>query len=237
MKLYKSILAASVSSFILAGCYNQPGLVEDTSYNRTKTGTVAGALTGAIIGYNTKGHHKNRRAAIGALAGAVLGGGAGYLLDEQANAVARALGTGVSTDPLAAIDPRRDIIVTKHPNYVNILFRDKMMFATDSSNLQPSARYKVQKLAQVLQQYPQTVVGVAGFTDNRGSYEYNKRLSEKRAKTVANLLAVNGYPKIKGCAYEKPLAPNDTPENRALNRRVEVYLYADPSKMTDPCRS
>ncbi len=48
-----------------------------------------------------------------------------------------------------------------------------MMFATNSSNLQSSARYKVDKVAQLLQNYPQTVVGVAGFTDNVGSYSYN----------------------------------------------------------------
>lgn len=236
-RILKPLLASTTAAFLLAGCYNQPGLVEDNSYNRTKTGALAGALTGALIGYNTKGHHKGQRAALGALAGAALGGGTGYLLDRQANEVARALGTGVSTDPLAAVDPRRDIIVTKHPNYVKVLFRDNMMFATGSSKLQPSARYKVQKLAQVLSRYPQTVVGVAGFTDNRGSYAYNQGLSEARARTVANLLAVNGYPRIKGCSYNKPLAPNDTAVNRALNRRVEVYLYADPNNMSDPCRS
>jgi len=236
-KIFKPMLASAVAAFVLAGCYQQPGLVEDHSYNRTKTGALAGALTGALIGYNTKGHHKGQRAAIGALAGAAIGGGAGYMLDKQANEVAAALGTGVSTDPLAAVDPRRDIIVTKHDNYVKILFRDNMMFPTGSSTLRPSARYKVQKLATVLRQYPQTVVGVAGFTDNRGSYEYNQRLSEERAKTVANMLTVNGYPRTKGCSYNKPLAPNDSPENRALNRRVEVYLFADPNNMVDPCRS
>ena len=234
---HKSLLALATASLVLSGCYNQPGLVEDNSYNRTKTGALAGAVTGALIGYNTKGHHKGQRAAIGALLGAAAGGAVGYSLDKQANEVARALGTGVSSDPLAAVDPRRDIVVTKHPNYVKILFRDNMMFATGSSQLQPSARYKVQNLAQVLSKYPQTVVGVAGFTDNRGGFEYNKRLSEARAKTVANLLTVNGYPRIKGCSYDKPLAPNDTPQNRALNRRVEVYLYADPNHMSDPCRS
>ena len=235
--LIKPLLASATATFMLAGCYNQPGLVENHGYNRTKTGALAGAITGALIGYNTKGHRKGERAAIGALIGAAAGGAIGYSLDRQANEVAHALGTGVSTDPLATIDPRRDIIVTKHPNYVKILFRDNMMFATNSSKLQPSARYKVQKLTQVLSRYPQTVVGVAGFTDNRGGYAYNRRLSEARARTVANLLAVNGYPRIKGCSYDKPLAPNDTPENRALNRRVEVFLYADPNYMTDPCRS
>jgi len=170
------------------------------------------------------------------LLGAAAGGALGYSLDNQANEIAHALGTGVNNDPLAALDPNNDIIVSKSPDYVKIMFRDRMMFATNSSTLRPSAKSKVQKVAQLLQNYPQTVVGVAGFTDNQGSHAYNQRLSEKRARTVANMLAVNGYPLIKGCSYDKPIVPNNSAKNRALNRRVEVYLYADRSRMSDPCR-
>ncbi len=229
------MLAATVATFMLSGCYNQPGLVEDGSYDRTKTGAAAGALAGALIGYNTKGNNKGQRAALGALAGAALGGGAGYLMDKQANEMARALGTGVNNDPLAALDPNRDIIVSKTNNYVKLIFRDRMMFATGSSNLQSGARGKVNTVASLLRNYPQTVVGVAGFTDNVGSYDYNQGLSERRANTVANLLSVNGYPKVKGCSYNKAIAPNDSAANRALNRRVEVYLYQDSRMMSDPC--
>jgi outer membrane protein OmpA-like peptidoglycan-associated protein len=236
MTINKSLLLSTAAVFMLSGCYNEPGLVEDQSYNRTKTGALTGALAGAAIGYNTKGHHKGERAVIGALVGAALGGAVGYSLDEQANEIARALGTGVDNDPLAALDPNKEIIVSKHPTHVKIMFRDKMMFATDSATLQPSAREKVKKIGMLLANYPQTVVGVAGFTDDRGSYEYNLKLSERRARSVANLLAVNGRPLVKGCSWEKPIAPNDSAKNRALNRRVEVYLYADRSQMTDPCR-
>jgi len=235
MKLNKSILAVSAAAFMLGGCYNQPGLVEDQSYDRTKTGVATGAVAGSLIGYNV-GSHDAKSAVIGGLLGAALGGAVGYNMDQQANEVARALGTGVNNDPLAALDPRRDIIVSKGQNHVKIIFRDDMMFATDSSNLQSSARYKVNKVAQVLQNYPQTVVGVAGFTDNVGSYSYNLDLSKRRANSVSNLLAVNGRPYTKGCSYDKAIAPNDSAKNRALNRRVEVYLYADQNKMTDPCR-
>ena len=234
--IFKPVLASGIAMFLLAGCYSQPGLVADNSYNRTKTGVASGALAGALVGYNTKGNHKGRRALIGGLLGAAVGGAVGYSMDQQANEVARALGTGVNNDPLAALDPNRDIVVSKFPNYVKIMFRDRMMFASGSSVLQQHARYKVGKVAQILRNYPQTVVGVAGFTDTQGGYAYNQRLSERRAQTVANLLAVNSYPKIKGCAYSKPIAPNDTAANRALNRRVEVYLYADSRMMTDPCR-
>ncbi len=236
MKLLKPILASTIAAFMLGGCYNQPGLVQDNSYDRTKTGAATGALAGALIGYNTKGHHRGQRALIGGLLGAAVGGGIGYSLDQQANEVARALGTGVDNDPLAALDPNRNIIVSKHPNYVKIMFRDRMMFATDSSRLQPNARYKVNKVARLLERYPQTIVGVAGFTDNRGSYTYNQSLSQRRANTVANILAVNGRPLTKGCSYSKAIAPNNNATNRALNRRVEVYLYADRNMMSDPCR-
>ena len=92
------------------------------------------------------------------------------------------------------------------------------------------------KLAQVLGSYPQTIVSVAGFTDNRGSYQYNKNLSLQRANSVANLLTTNGRPYVRGCSFSKPLVPNSSPVNMALNRRVEVFLYADRNHMVDPCR-
>ena len=236
MKSNKSIIMATLTSVMLSGCINDPALTQDNSYNRTKMGAVLGALAGAATGYNTKGHHKSRRAAIGALAGAMAGGGAGYLLDRQANEVARALGTGVNNDPLAALDPRRSIIVSKTKNYVKLIFRDRMMFKTGSARLQPSARFKVNKVATLLKRYPKTVVGVAGFTDNKGSYSYNLRLSKRRASSVASILNVNSYPFTKGCSFSKPIAPNTTASNRALNRRVEVYLYNNRNLMSDPCR-
>lgn len=235
MKLTKPILAVSAAALMLTGCYNQPGLVEDESYNRTKTGAATGALAGSVIGYNT-GSHDAKSAIIGGLLGAALGGAVGYSMDQQANEVARALGTGVNNDPLAALDPNNDIVVSKTNSYVKIMFRDRMMFAVNSSSLQSSAKTKVQKVGRLLANYPQTVVGVAGFTDNTGSYDYNLGLSQRRAGNVANLLAVNGKPYTKGCSYNKAIVPNDSAKNRALNRRVEVYLYADRNRMTDPCR-
>ena len=235
MKLHKTVLASTVAVLMLAGCYNQPGLVEDGNYDRTKTGAAGGAVAGAMIGYNT-GQRDAKSAIIGGLLGAALGGAIGYSMDEQANEMARALGTGVNNDPLAALDPNNTIIVSKHPNYVKIMFRDRMMFATNSATLQYSAKNKVKKVGQLLASYPQTVIGVAGFTDNTGGYNYNQKLSQKRANTVANLLTMNGRPFTKGCSFDKAIVPNNSAKNKALNRRVEVYLYASQSNMTNPCR-
>jgi len=158
-------------------------------------------------------------------------------MDSQANEIANALGTGVNNDPLAALDPKREIIVSKTNDYVKIMFRDPMMFATDSATLQSRARSKVNKVRQVLASYPQTTVAVAGFTDDQGSYQYNQKLSQRRAETVGRLLTVNNNrPMIRGCSYDKAIAANNSSSNRALNRRVEVYLYSDRNKMADPCQ-
>jgi outer membrane protein OmpA-like peptidoglycan-associated protein len=113
-----------------------------------------------------------------------------------------------------------------------------MMFAVNSDQLQPSAREKVLKVAQLLRRYPQTITQIAGFTDSTGSYSYNYQLSQRRAQAVANVIKSYGVANriyVKGCSYNKPLVPNKTEAQRALNRRVEIYLYNDPRYAINPC--
>lgn len=235
-KILTSITASAVAMFMLGGCVEQ-GLTVDDSYNRTKTGALTGAIGGAIIGGST-GNHSGKRILIGALLGGAAGAAIGYSLDQQANAVAKALGTGVSTDPLAELDPNREIIVTKTNTYVKIMFRDSMMFKVNSSTPQASAQNKINKVGMVLQQYPQTIVQVAGFTDNSGSYSYNQDLSERRAGNVAYQFGNAGASNVSsiGCSYNAPVAPNTTAKNKSLNRRVEVYLYPNANVQINPCQ-
>ncbi len=237
MKL-KIIALSSALALLFSGCaLTQGSLVKDDSLDRTKTGSLLGAVTGAIIGAGTS-KDKVKGALVGGLAGAAVGGGVGYLLDQQANEIAEALGTGVNNDPLAALDPNKTIIVSKGDKYVKIMFRDSMMFAYNSDKLQPSARDKVIKVATLLQKYPQTIALVAGFTDSKGSYEYNYKLSLRRAQAVANTMKNFGAKNriiIKGCSYNKPLVPNKTEAQRALNRRVEIYLFNNPNDIINPC--
>ncbi len=236
---FKIIALSSALAVLFSGCaMTQGGLVKDNSMDRTKTGALIGAVTGAIIGAGTSKHHKARGALLGGLAGAAVGGGTGYLLDQQANEIAEALGTGVNNDPLAPLDPNKTIIVSKGDNYVKIMFRDSMMFAFNSDRLQPSARDKVIKVAMLLQKYPQTIAQVAGFTDSKGSYQYNYNLSLRRAQAVVDTMKSFGIRNriyVKGCSYNKPLVPNKTEAQRALNRRVEIYLYNNPNAMVNPC--
>ena len=97
MKLTKPILTATVAAFMLGGCYNQPGLVQDESYDRTKTGAATGALAGAMIGYNT-GSRNATSAIVGGLLGAAAGGAIGYSMDNQAtiDAIKRLANVGIT---------------------------------------------------------------------------------------------------------------------------------------------
>jgi outer membrane protein OmpA-like peptidoglycan-associated protein len=235
--LKTSLTASALAVLMLGGCVNQGLVAEQDQYNRTKIGAIGGALAGAVLGAST-GNHSGKRALIGAALGGVAGAAVGYSLDAQANAVAKALGTGVSNDPLAALDPNRDIIVTKTPQYVLITFRDNMMFAVNSATPQASAANKIAKVGQVLQKYPTTIVQVAGFTDNSGSYQYNQGLSDRRASNVASAFANSGASNVNsiGCSYNAPIAPNTTAQNKSLNRRVEVYLYPNAQSQINPCQ-
>ena len=80
----------------------------------------------------------------------------------------------------------------------------------------------------VLDEYNQTYVDIIGHTDSKGSKEYNQRLSESRAKSVANYLEKHAVTPQRvladGMGEEHPVASNETREGRAQNRRVEIKL-------------
>lgn len=239
----KKIMIASLSAMVFSGCVSS-GLIEDTEYLRTKVGAGIGSITGGIIAYKKskgkKGSRRRRDAIVGSIGGAILGGGAGYALDMQANKVAKALGTGVDNDPLAKIDPNKKLIVSKTNNFVKILFRTPEMFQSGSASLNDETKKNISKVATLLKQYPKTIVVVGGHTDNTGSAFTNEKLSSQRAKSVANILRLNGstnQKQVVGCSFENPVASNDTAENRALNRRIEIFLYNDINKISSPCNN
>jgi len=232
MKRYniKWIAVAGLAAMLMAGCAS-------TGTSNTTDGVVGGAAAGALVGQLAGGD--TRSTLIGAAVGAAAGGAIGYSLDQQANDIARSLGTGVNNDPLAYLDPEQDLIVSNNGRYVKIMFRDRMMFPTNSSRLTRSASYKVGKVGEILRQYPQTIIETAGYTDNRGGFDYNMGLSRDRAKSVADRLYSNGiqnHSYVTGCSLQNPLAPNTSSRNMALNRRVEVYLYPNNDVRTDVCR-
>ena len=241
--MYKKMICSLILAGIFTGCApmgtNQPNQTVPAGDN-TKKGAVIGALAGAVIGGLTSGHNNREKHILqGAVIGATVGGLYGYSLDKQAAEMAKALDTNVDNSPNAQLNQNKDIIVSNRGQYVLLTFRDKMMFATDSDTPTPTASQKISKVSSILIKYPQTIVQVVGHTDNRGSFAHNLDLSQRRARNVANMLKASGITNpvyAKGCSYNKAIAPNNSPENMALNRRVEIYLYPSKDAVINPCK-
>jgi outer membrane protein OmpA-like peptidoglycan-associated protein len=80
-------------------------------------------------------------------------------------------------------------------------------------------------VVEVMQKFPEMKIEVQGHTDNKGSAAYNQNLSGRRAASVMKYLTKHGIVKTrlvsKGYGMARPVVPNDTEQNRALNRRVQ----------------
>jgi OOP family OmpA-OmpF porin len=101
-------------------------------------------------------------------------------------------------------------------------------FAFDSAELTPEARGTLNESAAVLEREPNVKVMIEGYTDSIGPEGYNQGLSERRAKAVEEYLISKGISadrlEVMGYGQSKPIAPNDTKEGRAMNRRVELKV-------------
>ena len=90
---------------------------------------------------------------------------------------------------------------------------------------------EIEKMATVLNKYPDTNVLVEGHTDNTGSDAINLPLSERRAQAVADYTRAKGVDAsritTKGYGSSQPLADNSTEAGRQANRRVEIAIYAN----------
>jgi outer membrane protein OmpA-like peptidoglycan-associated protein len=104
----------------------------------------------------------------------------------------------------------------------------RVLFDFGKSKLKPAADKALQETIKVIEAYPENEIAVEGHTDSIGSKEFNQRLSEQRAKSVADYLIRNGIAaeRIKTAGYgeEKPVADNSTVQGREANRRVEVII-------------
>jgi len=99
-------------------------------------------------------------------------------------------------------------------------------FATGKADILPESLPLVTEIVTLLKQRPTLRVGVEGHTDNTGTADLNKRLSEDRAKSVVAALVAAGINANRlapsGFGQERPIADNRTEEGRAKNRRVEI---------------
>jgi OOP family OmpA-OmpF porin len=105
-------------------------------------------------------------------------------------------------------------------------------FAHDKANLAAEATVILDQAASILESNPHVRVEIVGFTDSKGSDDYNQRLSERRANSARDYLAGRGVAgnrmTVSGQGEKAPVADNATSAGRQANRRVE--LTARPTK-------
>ncbi len=103
-----------------------------------------------------------------------------------------------------------------------------VLFVQSKAELLPESYVELDRLVATMKQNPLVTIEVSGHTDNQGSRDLNIKLSEERAEKVRDYLVTHGIESkrisVKGYGPDKPISPNDTEENRRLNRRVEFEI-------------
>ena len=209
----KTLLAISLALVVgLGACTTNPYTGEEQA-SKAGMGAGIGAVAGGLIGAATGG---NRSAILlGMGIGALAGGGVGYYMDKQEDKLrAQLQSTGVS--------------VTRNGDNIILNMPGNITFATDSSSISADFYRVLDSVALVINEFEKTYIDVHGYTDSTGAAAYNQTLSEARASSVARYLeSQKVIPQrivTRGMGESDPIATNDTPEGRSLNRRVEIVL-------------
>lgn len=179
-------------------------------------GAVLGGIVGNVIGKNTKG------TMIGAAIGAAVGAGTGAIIGRHMDKVKQQTQSQVDNAKVETVTDANGL------DCVKVTFDSGILFATNSSTLNASAKRDLTKFAGVMKQNNDCDVAIQGYTDASGNDDINIPLSERRAKAVSSYLRSNGVSSrqirtVEGLGSSNPI------ENKRIsqaNRRVEVYLYA-----------
>ncbi len=105
---------------------------------------------------------------------------------------------------------------------------DRINFATGSSSLSAESSEQIKNIFEILKAYPNVKLKIGGYTDNTGSDDINKKLSQARADSVKSAIMNLGIAEARmsaeGYGSAHAVATNDTPEGRAQNRRISLRV-------------
>lgn len=202
------IILVSFGMLLMNGC---------SASNTVKGGAIgaaAGGVLGAVIGKQAG------NTAVGAIIGAAVGGTAGALIGRYMDRQAEEMQKDIEGAKIERVGEG-----------IKITFDSGILFEVNKSTLTPTAKSNVDKLAKILNKYPDTNILVEGHTDATGTDEYNQKLSEQRAAAVASFaegdgVAVSRFTTV-GYGEKQPIADNSTADGRQLNRRVEIAIFAN----------
>jgi len=209
MSITRNAVPLILASTLLTGC---AGLQKTDWPTCAAVGGVGGAALGAIESSTWAGG--------GALVGA--GMAAAYCWVHGAEAQQVAVVEEVVVEEVAVAEPAEAVRVELD-----------VKFDFDKAEVKQESYGDIKALADFMKQYPQTSTVVEGHTDSVGSDAYNQGLSERRASAVRDVL-VNQYGvesgRVQAVGYgeSRPVADNATADGRAINRRVEAEVEAQP---------
>lgn len=191
-------------------------------------GAAGGALLGGILGNNLG---KGENSALGAVVGGVVGGSAGAIIGNSMDKQAQKIEEEIPGAQVERIDD--GIVVTFDEN-------SGVYFATNKYELNNDSRETLDKLANVLTEFPDTNILVVGHTDSTGPREFNMTLSKDRAQSVTSYFVNQkglGADRIttEWFGPDAPVADNSSVEGRAKNRRVNVAIVPN-EKMKEDAR-
>jgi outer membrane protein OmpA-like peptidoglycan-associated protein len=198
---FSAILTLAAMLTACAGAGNQSS---GTGYGAA-AGAGIGAIVGQAIGRDTKGTLIG--AGIGAVAGGIAGNLIGAYMDNQEQQLRQ-----IET---ASVQRNQDVLTAT--------FQSDLFFDFDSADLKPGAYSELNRVANVLNDSPQTTIRVEGHTDAKGQADYNQKLSERRAMTVKNALVQRGVDPLRidtiGYGASQIISSSD-----ATNRRVVIVI-------------
>lgn len=197
------------------------------SWNNTAKGTAIGVGGGTAVGAGIGALAGNT--ALGAVLGAAVGGTAGALIGKKMDKQKKELE--------ATLPDQTTVETINNGEALKVTFDSGILFATNSSTLSAASMSALRNFATSLKANPDTDIRIIGYTDNTGKVDYNQLLSEKRAKSVYDYLMQQGISSdrmvYEGRGVHDPIATNDTPEGRALNRRVEIIILANQKMINE----
>ena len=216
MKRYVVVVAVSIA---FAGCAEMQR-PSGRPLESMETGILVGAGVGAVLGAVAYHQNRSRGALIGAVGGGLAGAAVGSYMDSQKRDLEKNLNQEIQSG---------EARVEKLPNdVVRITMTSHTAFDTDSVNIKPAFHSTLDKLADVVVRYGKTSLTVVGHTDNVGSNQYNQKLSERRAVSVAQYFESRHVSPLRlatlGKGEGEPVASNNTESGRSANRRVEIYV-------------
>lgn len=125
----------------------------------------------------------------------------------------------------------KEIIKTVQLEKINVgskIVLKNIFYDFDKATLRPESMSELERLARLLNNNPAMKIELSSHTDNKGSDEYNVKLSQERAQSVVDYLITKNISKdrleAKGYGKSQPIATNDTDEGRQLNRRTEFTI-------------